>query len=246
MLMLTACAQTEIVAPVSRTQESTVSPSPIPTGTSTFIPTATLTASITPLPTIPTFTPTFDASTIVTVTPAPKAECPKEDPSVVAKFATPNAYGSYEFYGAGDILTYLNSGGPVAPLGKSSAGSKPDANGRKIIDLTGDGLDEIVYDGIWRYDILGCKDGKYANLFGLEPNGVFSIDLEEVLDLNRNGIPELIFYSFDHYGAAEIYIVEWDGNTFRSLIAIGTDTTTGTVIDSVYTTAYYKLIDMNG
>ena len=31
----------------------------------------------TPLPTIPTFTPTFDVSTIVTVTPAPKAECPE-------------------------------------------------------------------------------------------------------------------------------------------------------------------------
>ncbi|MCG2788039.1 MAG: hypothetical protein L6461_23370 [Anaerolineae bacterium] len=35
------------------------------------------TPTITPLPTIPTFTPTFDVRTIVTATLAPKAECPK-------------------------------------------------------------------------------------------------------------------------------------------------------------------------
>src|SRR5215210_2688407 len=90
---------------------NSATPSPIPTNTSTSFPTQTPTASITPLPTIPTFTPTFDVSTIITVTPAAKAECPKEDSSVVAKFATPNSDGSYEHYRASDILDYLNSGG---------------------------------------------------------------------------------------------------------------------------------------
>lgn len=45
--------------------------------TPTISPTVTYTSTpkITPLPTIPTLTPTFDVSTIVTVTPAEKTEC---------------------------------------------------------------------------------------------------------------------------------------------------------------------------
>jgi hypothetical protein len=64
--------------------------------------------------------------------------------------------------------------------------------------------------------------------------------------LNKDGIPELVFYSLSRYGFANIYIVGWDGNSFRSLIDVGIDTTTGAVLDSVSTTAYHKLMDMNG
>jgi hypothetical protein len=99
-LILSACGTAETQsAPPARTSTPTISP------TVTQTPTIT----VTPLPTIPTFTPTFDVSTIVTVTPAERAECPKEDTSVVAKFATPNSDGSYEIYSASDILDYLNS-----------------------------------------------------------------------------------------------------------------------------------------
>jgi hypothetical protein len=85
ILLLTACGQTSHPTqpvPVSITDNVTTTPSPLPTFTQTSILTATPTASVTPLPTIPTFTPTFDARTIVTVTPAPKAECPKENPNI--------------------------------------------------------------------------------------------------------------------------------------------------------------------
>src|SRR5215510_10325453 len=86
-LLVSACAPASTNTPIATTQNATFTRSP--TATQTYLPSATPTTSITPLPTIPTFTPTIDARTIVTVTPAPKAECPKEDPSVVAKFATP-------------------------------------------------------------------------------------------------------------------------------------------------------------
>jgi tetratricopeptide (TPR) repeat protein len=195
-------------------------------------PAQTGTPTIKPLPTIPTFTPTFDVSTIVTVTPAEKAKCPKEDPSVVAEFATPHSSGVY------DILDYLRSEGISDQLEKNPQFT--------IMELTGDDESEVGVYGIWRYDILGCNNGKYEDLLEFEPNGVFTIQLKDILDLNKNGLPELIFYNFDHYGSAEVYIFEWDGNTFRSLIDLGLDDSSGTVIDSAFTTTNYKIRDTNG
>lgn len=115
VLIFTACAQRVTITPMSISRSATAASSSTPTSTKTSIPTESPTASITPLPTIPTFTPTFDASTILTVTPAPKAECPKEDPSVIAKFATPNSDGP-RGYIAPEALDYLNSGGTGSQL----------------------------------------------------------------------------------------------------------------------------------
>ena len=230
-LILTACAQRATITPVTVTQESIVTPSPIPTSTNTFIPTATLTASNTPLPTIPTFTPTFDASTIVTVTPALPAVCPKENPEIVADFSGPYIYNSDE------ILTYLNSGGSLAQLAIALSARDPDSSWGKIIDLTGDGLSEIVYRGLVRYDILGCKGGKYQNLFDFA--GDFGVSLEGTPDLDKNGIIELILYDISHYGFALLYVFEWDGSKFRSLIDSGG-------IDSILVTSTGKIMDTNG
>jgi hypothetical protein len=179
----------------------------------------------------------------VTVTPAPKAECPKEDPSVVAKFATPNSDGSYEIYRASDILDYLNSGGTAAQLRDSGLG--------EIVDLNGDGVNEVVYRGNIRsaYIILGCKDGKYQDF--LDFAGDSGAELGDVLDLNKNGIPEIILYDIVHYGYVDIFIFEWDGNKFRSLINMGKySSTDDTVVDLVSATwisdTHYRLMDTNG
>src|SRR5215211_189125 len=201
MLMLTACAQTEIVAPVSRTQESTVSPSPIPTGTSTFIPIATLTASITPLPTIPTFTPTFDASTIVTVTPAPKAECPEEDPSLESNFEFDNRTGGVEQ----KILDFLNEGGSIQKI--ITAVSRTN-NSSRLTDVTNDGNPDLILGGFLMLDangfpvaydtfhILACHDGQYFLFSGEHTIGIASFNtIYDVIDMNANGIPEIIIYN---------------------------------------------------
>jgi len=111
--------------------------------------------------------------------------------------------------------------------------------------LTGDDASEVGVYGIWRYDILGCKNGKYEDLLEFETNGVFTIQLEDILDLNKNGLPELIFYNFLHYGYPEIYIFEWDENKFRSLINVGVDEHTGEVIDYISMTFEHNFFDMN-
>ncbi|HET9914069.1 MAG TPA: hypothetical protein VFQ13_19405, partial [Anaerolineales bacterium] len=221
MLILAACRQvpagdgpSRTAPPVITIQSATETPSPTPISTS--VPTETPIPSITPLPTIPTFTPTFDASTIVTVTPAQPAACPKENPAIIAEFATPDAYGSYQLYNVSEILTYLNSGGTLTQLTTSPLGSLADS---KTIDLTGDGVNELTYKGYVTFDILGCKDGKYQSLFNFV--GDWEARLEDTPDLNKNGIPELILYDITHYGSALFYIFEWNGMEFRSRIDMG-------------------------
>src|SRR5919106_2349636 len=83
-LFITACGQalTGIVTSVPTFQNTTSTPSSVPTITITTTATQSPAPTITSLPTIPTFTPTFDASTIVTVTPAQEAECPEIDSAI--------------------------------------------------------------------------------------------------------------------------------------------------------------------
>jgi hypothetical protein len=237
ILLLTACGQATAVPVIPSV---TLTPSIPPTSTQTALPSATPTASITPLPTIPTFTPTFDVSTILTVTPAPQAECPKEDPSVIAKFATPDSNGFYEMYGSTDMLDYLNSGGTLAQLEKIQLG----ASWEKFIDLTGDGLNEVIFKGLAIYSILGCTDGQYQDLFDFA--GDSGANLAEIIDLNKNGIPEIILYNVIHYGYAYVSIFEWDGTEFRSLIDLGTGISSGIVIDEVSATVPHKITDTIG
>src|SRR5215207_3632264 len=137
ILLISACTPSVTNPAIVTNQSATATSSPLPTTTQTSLPSTTPTASITSLPIIPTFTPTIDASTIVTVTPAPKAECPKVNPSVVAKFATPNSDGSYEPYRAPEVLDYLNAGGTLDRLQNSGL--------EETADLTGDGLRELLY-----------------------------------------------------------------------------------------------------
>jgi hypothetical protein len=114
--ILTACHQVpagdrplRTATPVVAIQSATETPSPRPTSTS--LPTETPTPSITPLPTIPTFTPTFDVSTIVTVTPAPKAECPEIDPTVKIENYLPSKLEYPSPNTTEKILSFLNEGG---------------------------------------------------------------------------------------------------------------------------------------
>lgn len=231
IFLTTACAPAVIVFPTA-TVTATETPSPRPTNTSS--PTETLNPSITPLPIIPTFTQTFDASTIIRVTPAPKAECPKENSEVVATFATPDKYGFYEMelHRPSEILDYLNSGGQWA------------SEWGPLIDLTGDDLSEVVFKSMSAYSIFGCKNGKYEDL--LLFSGDFDVVLEGTPDLNKNGIPEVILLNRVHYGYIHVSIFEWDGNEFRSLIDMGRYAPDDPPIDWVtFNEENYKLADMN-
>lgn len=214
----------------------TAPPAQTGTPTITMAATQTPTSTITPLPTISTFTPTFDVSTIVTITPANEEKCQKEDTSVIAKFATSNDNGNYELYTSSEILDYLNAGGSLSHLRDSGLGN--------ILDITGDGVNEIIYRyGYWEYSILGCKNNIYQSLLNFR--GDFGVDTADVVDLNKNGIPEVFLYNVAHYGYVSIFIFEWNGSKFRSLIDMGKEYPNEPTIDWIDTTNYRDLLDTN-
>ncbi|MFN8427532.1 MAG: hypothetical protein U0X87_14895 [Anaerolineales bacterium] len=109
IFLLSACGQS---TPVPVVDDVTPTPALTLTSTATLLPSATPTASITPLPTIPTFTPTFDVSTILTVTPAGKAECPKENSSLIPDFQI----DYYSSEADQKIPEFLNKGGSTSIL----------------------------------------------------------------------------------------------------------------------------------
>lgn len=164
------------------------------------------------------------------------AECPKEDPQLVPDFPHCNPEGYCDMIYGDEILAYLNSGGTISKL-VTILGSEPDASWGLITDLTGDGVNEVVYRGMINYDVFICRDGKYEDL--LDFAGDFDATLGGTPDLNKNGIQELLLYNISHYGSADLYIFEWDGSDFRSLISVGE-------VDSVLATYPGKIVDTNG
>ncbi|MBI4761861.1 MAG: hypothetical protein ACOYYF_15740 [Chloroflexota bacterium] len=218
IFFLTACGGTPLqtqTAPASVSNNLTSTPSPTPTRT--LIPSATPTASITPLPTIPTFTPTFDVSTVVTVTPAPKAECPKQNPSLKLSFSfnDPNIKPEEK------ILEFLNNGGST----KTILGALPSfyyPHDVRLEDITGDGIPELMYvhnSGFRKFYIFTCSGGKYT-LFTGNAESIF-IEFYGVFDMNSNGLPELIVItrSCTGGGCYRYYILEWNGETYTDLIS---------------------------
>lgn len=202
---------------------------PIETGTPTITPSATQTSTstITPLPPIPTFTPTFDVATIVTVTPAEKAECPKENPAIEPVFLNQckDAYcGDPNDLLASPLLDYLNSGGTIQELtvkyhGLNSQGRFGEVSeALQVTDLTGDGVPEIAFvHFLWEGLIVyGCHQGNYAILFTKRPD-IFAQGLR-IQDLNADGIPEIILDEPDRGETAAISIYEWDSNNFVPLV----------------------------
>lgn len=85
-------------------------------------------------------------------------------------------------------------------------------------DLTGDGVAEVA---LWLYQpesdsssllIFGCKDGAYKTIFKKTPYAA----LIAVKDMNRNGLPEVVFSERDcTVGCLTyFYLLEWDDNAF--------------------------------
>ncbi len=228
ILFLTACGQTSPAiqtAPVP-IDKATATPSPIPTNTNTSIPTETPTATITPLPTIPTFTPTFDARTIVTVTPAPKAECPKEDPNLIPDL---NAFFHQGLWALKDqaLLNFLNEGGTLNTVTTAFLREfkwfHPDMILQK--DVTGDGIPELIMTDNYVVYVFGCKDKKYKTLLSAtdDPAWMQENQFKIAKDMNLNGFPEIITveYGGHTYTSIKASIFEWNGQEFLPLIQGG-------------------------
>jgi len=232
MLFLTACGQTSStqITPIPVVDKITATPSPIPTNTNTSVPTETLTSTITPLPTIPTFTPTFNASTIVTITPAPKAECPKIDSTIRVKDYLPEKLEYPSPDTTAKILDFLNTGGDGQALVTRFEQIYPDGGdyrgGYGFYDVTGDHVPEFLFVEL-KFDgkpvIFSCQNGRYellATLSGKHDSVEYTFQTEA---LNMNGIPEIIVTGTDgvSFPQSIIYIFEWNGQTFPILGQVG-------------------------
>jgi hypothetical protein len=219
-ILISACAPATQSTPIPIIDTATPSPLPTATPTRIALPSATPTTSITPLPTIPTFTPTFDVSTIVTVTPAERARCP--EPKSDLSISLPQ---KKEYIPDGDelnneyikpILEYLNEGGnPQSLLDelKTKYGSNKQMFG-EFLDFTNDGVDEIVI----RYPafaIFLCQEKQYKIIY--QKGLIASYKIYN--DLNHNGSPEIVsnLNICSGTGCLSVDIQEWDGTEFYSI-----------------------------
>lgn len=215
IVLLSACGQS---TPISIIEDQTSTPLPFPTST------ATPTASITPLPTIPTFTPTFDASTIVTVTPALAETCPQSnsdtDLDSTAFYEHLEKFFDDQIFNF--ILEYLNTGGSWEIVNSELSNSNKYGRTLGIInqlDLTNDGIKEFIVKLGIGFGIYSCQNGFYKLLLNL--NGVVGepASIVDIKDMNLNGIPEIVAgITFCSGHCVDISIFEWDSQEFRNLL----------------------------
>jgi hypothetical protein len=240
-LLISSCAPAASSPSATLVASSTNSPTPTPSLTLTATPRATLTPApptVTPLPTIPTFTPTFDVRTIVTATPAPKAECPKEDQNIQITLPPTVYFDQAENWIKLDdvVLEYLNKGGTLQNLIKAYSGVKDLMNAinelrPSAIDLTNDNTPEIIIinpmselekptPAIY---VFSCNRGKYSNIFSWRmPHSIAGVENLMTLDINANGIPELFIQTGVNFTdkITKMWIYEWNGTLFQSLLTV--------------------------
>ena len=224
----------EVIQPVSA---STITPIIVDTQpdeatatrrfTATVQPTTTPISvpSITPLPlatisTVLPLTATFDASQRITRTPAPEAQCPQENPTLIPDFSSMSQGGMYTDKSQ-PVLDFLNAGGTrqivIQTLCNSCTQPK---DGLFERDLTGDGVAELIYGWSYVY-IFGCRDGKYEVLFKAPDDNDFYYApyIITASDMNLDGIADLVFAIVTSNGPTlEFRIIEWNGGQFQSLI----------------------------
>jgi len=211
--LLTACGQST-PAPQPDKSTSTSSPLPTSTPTRTALPSATPTAS---------------------VTPAPKAECPKENPELTLDLHLQETRACFQSVAGtdknpldcinrniqNDILDYLNQGGKINSLiSQIQADEQKENVSFAYKDLTNDSTRDFVfrdsnspYDG---YYIYFCNNGIYKTTSILDGDPYANqASIYTIQDLNSNSIPEVVIK------IAEVLIVyEWDGNSFTELLGI--------------------------
>jgi len=216
ILFLTACGGTPpLPQPRADSVSKTATPSPLPSATPTI--------TVTPLPTIPTFTPTFDVSTIVTVTPAPKAECPKEDPNLTNfQFNFGLISPSYQYVDNStidDFMTYLNKGGQIDKILEIL--DQLDTN-FKYQDMTNDNNPDLIFVSgalFQSLNILYCSNGQYIRFpsEGDDWEAIFGEHIKfEIQDLNMNNIQDVLSITYEPRNTI-VKIWEWNGQSFMDL-----------------------------
>jgi len=216
-------------------------PASFPTITSTLSPQACLTPTLgllrtrTPIPSPQaSLTPTLGP--LMTRTPSPPERCPERKAGVT--FDSDFDIKHVELA----ILGYLNAGGDPAQLESLlSVTPEPEAsdNLRMLAsvyaeDLTGDGVIDYAMqvDAATEEDatktllILSCREGLFEIAFvdRFPGYGPLIAGLMGIIDLNGNGVPEVVFFVKQFGAGADsttwIIPTEWDGISFLDLISM--------------------------
>ena len=216
---LSACAPS-----VEALQTSTAAPSLIASRTPELSVTQAPTLTITPTRTSVPLTPTLDAASLATFTPAPYAICPQTDDTLrlqIGYLLNNPATTAEEVKGA--ILDFLNNGGTLQAVSEGLA-KNPDWAKVFTVDLTNDRLPELIVQKPPYLFVFGCEMGNY-NLIFFKGEEVSEVVLYSLKDLNLNGIPELIYRADDRLlglfmdSRYSFYFFEWNGQEFQNILA---------------------------
>jgi hypothetical protein len=164
--------------------------------------------------------PTFDARFLQTATPTLPPPCPVVVPEMPLPEVLAQRIAGYHdnFKGdiSDDVLEYLNLGG--APEILIHALKAVDPSLIEQFDFTNDGQMELLLKTL-NISILGCDPERTAKyiIYGrfIDPQPLpLGPDIQAIHDLNRNGLPELLFTTraFGGFGSTLfLQVVEWDG-----------------------------------
>lgn len=214
----TLITQTDSVETVATTVGS-LTPTPKPS--KTLAPTQTLQPSASSTPTI---TPTFDAAHIVTRTLAPAVLCPIENPALTPDIATWYVQEGYQHFKAQTVLDYMNSGGTIPSVINAFRKEYDQriATPALRMDVTGDGVDELLITNDASVLILGCQEGEYRKLLQVDGDQGFVrfTNFEMPEDMNLDGIPEIVVNIMHGTNNANhtISVYEWDGSQFIPIL----------------------------
>jgi len=180
----------------------------------------------------PSLTPTFDIASVVTRTPALPEKCPAPANVPLPDLSIEKDDFSLLFSPReAKVLDYLNQGGNPSSLITALRQSvwkhqEIYTDNEAIKDLTGDGIPELLIIPSELY-IFGCQNNKYKVLMTKISESVsinfITLQIVAIQDMNLNGVPEIVLANFGCGGMSsgqclDVYIYEWNGNEFASLI----------------------------
>jgi hypothetical protein len=161
--------------------------------------------------------------------PAPKAECPTIDPTIMIEDYLPEKLEYPSHNTTAKIVEFLNKGGNGETLVKRLDEIYPKGNyrgGYAFRDVTGDQVPEFLYVEL-NYEgkpiIFSCKSKSFELLAILSGEHDFWDYALELDDLIKDGIPEIIVTGTDgvSFPQSKIYIFEWNGQKFPILGTAG-------------------------
>jgi hypothetical protein len=227
ILMLTSCSPATVAAAQSNpetlisAQETNSARTPStftlrPTSTrvtNTPSPSMTSTPEDTPSETEPTAT--VSATRNPTPTPRLELDCPLIDPDFEDELPIGD---DIAYMDIDALLDFLNQGGSPQTAGQIISNARQGT--LQWLDLTGDDEPELVGD-LYYFVVFACQGGQFHERLRVSPEDPMAPPQSDIRDLNANGIPDMVITTLlfgEQNDALSMYIYEWNGNEFGTLL----------------------------